>query len=230
MFLALMTLSLVCVAMPAWAQDAATVDPRHYTVAFENDVVRALRVDYPPGERSEMHGHPPNVTILFTPGHFRVTYSDGETSEPRIEAGSVGWGPGTIHEPRNIGDEDARVMIVEFKSSRVGEGVRQRISPPEPIDLGPGMTGHALIDNDLVAVRRVTVAGGAGREPHANEDRDLLVLPRTGELTLELDGRSVTLAPGDVRLVPRGMSHAERNEGSDPIEWIALLLERDPGE
>ena len=229
MIRAVLTLSLVWLAAPAWAQNAATVDPRHHTVAFENDVVRVLSADYLPGERSEMHEHPPNVTIFLTDSHFRVTYPDGDTSEPRIDAGSVSWGAGTIHEPRNVGTSNARVMVVEFKSKPVSEGVRQRESPPEPIELAPGVTGHALIDNDLVAVRRLSIAAGAGRESHANDDRDLLVLPRLGRLTLEVDGTRLTLEPGQVRLVSRGTSHTEHNEGAEPIEWIALLLERTPG-
>ncbi|MEY2479165.1 MAG: hypothetical protein QOI04_92 [Verrucomicrobiota bacterium] len=34
------------------AQDAAKVDAKHYTVAFENDQVRVLKVHYGPGEKS----------------------------------------------------------------------------------------------------------------------------------------------------------------------------------
>jgi hypothetical protein len=30
--------------------DAVTADPKHYSVSFENDVVRFLRVKYGPGE------------------------------------------------------------------------------------------------------------------------------------------------------------------------------------
>ncbi len=230
MLRAVLTLSLACLAAPTWAQNAATVDPHHYTVAFENDVVRVLSVDYPPGERSEMHEHPPSVTIFLSDSRFRTTYPDGETSEPQFDGGHVGWGAGTVHEPRNIGTTNARVMIVEFKSARVSEGVRQRVSPAEPLDLGPGVIGHALIDNDLVAVRQLSIDAGAGRDPHANSDRDLLVLPRLGRLTLEVEGTRLTLEPGQVRLVSRGTPHTEHNEGTEPIEWVALLLERTPGD
>ena len=226
MFRAVLTLSLACLAAPTWAQNAATVNPRHYTVAFENDVVRVLSADHPPGERSEMHAHPPSVTIFLSDSHFLVTYPDGDTSEPRIDAGSVNWGPGTIHEVRNTGTTNARLMIVEFKSARVSEGVRQRVSPAEPLQLGQGVIGHALIDNDLVAVRQLSIDAGAGRDPHTNSDRDLLVLPRLGRLTLEVEGTRLTLEPGQVRLVSRGTPHTEHNEGAEPSEWIALRLER----
>jgi hypothetical protein len=34
------------------AQDAVTVDSKHYTVEFENSEVRVLRIKYGPGEKS----------------------------------------------------------------------------------------------------------------------------------------------------------------------------------
>ena len=35
--------------------DAVTADPKHYRVAFENDVARFIRARYGPGEKSVMH-------------------------------------------------------------------------------------------------------------------------------------------------------------------------------
>src|SRR5258708_11574708 len=37
--------------------DAVTADPNHYSVSFENDVVRFLRVKYGPGEKSKKTHH-----------------------------------------------------------------------------------------------------------------------------------------------------------------------------
>ena len=39
--------------------DAPTADPKHYSVSFENDVARFIRVRYGPGEKSPMHRHLP---------------------------------------------------------------------------------------------------------------------------------------------------------------------------
>ena len=41
--------------------DPAVVDPDHYTVEFENDAVRILRIKYGPGDESVMHSHPESV-------------------------------------------------------------------------------------------------------------------------------------------------------------------------
>ena len=53
-------------AVPASAQDAAKVDPKHYKVELENDQVRVLRISYGPGEKSVMHSHPANVAVFLT--------------------------------------------------------------------------------------------------------------------------------------------------------------------
>ncbi len=38
--------------------DPIQVDRKHYTVEYENDAVRVLRVNYGACEKSVMHGHP----------------------------------------------------------------------------------------------------------------------------------------------------------------------------
>ncbi len=46
-------LCFLCVtAASAMAQDAVKVDPKHYTVEFENDQVRVLRIRYEPREKT----------------------------------------------------------------------------------------------------------------------------------------------------------------------------------
>jgi len=40
------------------------VDPKHYSVAFENDAVRVLRIHYRAGEKSRDAFHPDAVVFL----------------------------------------------------------------------------------------------------------------------------------------------------------------------
>lgn len=210
---------------PASGHDPVKIDSRHHAVVLESDIVRVLRSTYAPGERSPMHDHPPNVSVMLDDVHFDVLFPDGEKASPRMKAGRVDWGAGSTHELRNASDKNVRVMMVEFTNSEVAEGIRQRVSQPQPIELAPGMTGEALIDNDLVAVRRVIVTPGSSREPHASEERDLLVLPRVGTLTLTIGNQALRLEPGQAYLVEHGVVHGESNDTDEPIEWIALLLE-----
>ena len=94
--------------------DAVTADPKHYTVAFENDVARFLRVKYGPGERSVMHRHLPGCVIFLTDQTFNFTIPDGTTEPASVPAGALGCSDGNVHLPENIAEE-AEFIMVEFK-------------------------------------------------------------------------------------------------------------------
>jgi hypothetical protein len=94
--------------------DAVTADPKHYSVSFENDVARILRVKYGPGEKSVMHRHLPGCVIFLTDQTFNFTIPDGTTEPASVPAGALGCGDGNIHLPENIAAE-AEFIMVEFK-------------------------------------------------------------------------------------------------------------------
>ena len=97
------------------AQDAAKVDAKHYTVAFENDQVRVLKVRYGPGEKSTMHSHPNTVAVFLTDAKGRFTVPDGKSQDISVKAGDVIWDDATIHLPENTGDKAFDVVLVELK-------------------------------------------------------------------------------------------------------------------
>jgi hypothetical protein len=94
--------------------DAVTADPKHYSVSFENDVARILRVKYGPGEKSIMHRHLPGCVIFLTDQTFNFTLPDGTTEPASVPAGALGCGDGNVHLPENIARE-AEFIMVEFK-------------------------------------------------------------------------------------------------------------------
>ncbi len=95
--------------------DAVTADPKHYSVSFENDVARFLRVKYGPGEKSVMHRHLPGCVIFLTDQTFNFTIPDGSTEPAEVPAGALGCSDGNVHLPENIGKEAAEFIMVEFK-------------------------------------------------------------------------------------------------------------------
>ena len=94
--------------------DAVTADPKHYTVSFENDVVRFVRAKYGRGERSVMHRHLPGCIIFLTDQTFNFTLPDGTTEPASTPAGALGCSDGNVHLPENIAG-DAEFIMVEFK-------------------------------------------------------------------------------------------------------------------
>ena len=106
---------MVASALPAFAQDAVQVDPKHYKVEFENDQVRVLRVTYEPGEKSVMHQHPASVAVFLADASGKFTLPDGTTQDASFPAGTVRWGDGETHLPENVGDAPFELILVELK-------------------------------------------------------------------------------------------------------------------
>ena len=92
--------------------DAVKADPKHYTVEFENDIVRVLRVRLGAGNSTPRHSHSAYCAIEITDSSLKE--GDGPTSESK--AGQVFCGDATSHGPRNIGKTLAESVVVEFKN------------------------------------------------------------------------------------------------------------------
>jgi hypothetical protein len=95
--------------------DAVTADPRHYSVSFENELVRLLRVKYGRGDKSVMHQHSASCVVFLTDQTFNFTLPDGTTEPAAVPGGALGCGDGTIHLPENIGADAAEFIMIEFK-------------------------------------------------------------------------------------------------------------------
>src|SRR4026209_1230663 len=107
--------ALAGAAVNLHAQDAAKVDAKHYTVAFENDQVRVLKAHYGPGEKSTMPSHPNTVAMFLTDAKGRFTFPDGKSADFNGKAGDVIWNEAKVHLPENIGDKAFDVVLVELK-------------------------------------------------------------------------------------------------------------------
>jgi quercetin dioxygenase-like cupin family protein len=109
-------------AVTAMAQDAVKADPKHYTVEFENDQVRVLRIKYGPHEKSVMHSHPAGVVVMLTDMNNKFTFPDGKSEERQAKAGSVLETETVNHLPENIGDQPFEAILVELKAKPAKKG------------------------------------------------------------------------------------------------------------
>ena len=107
--------ALASAAVILRAQDAAKVDAKHYTVAFENDQVRVLKAHYGPGEKSVMHSHPNTVAVFLTDAKGRFMFPDGKSQDFNGKAGDVISDTAKVHLPENTGDKAFDVVVVELK-------------------------------------------------------------------------------------------------------------------
>ena len=97
------------------ADDPVNVDSKHYTVEFENDRVRVLRIKYGPGEKSVMHSHPESIAVFLTDIHAKFTYPDGRTEDINANAGTVQHMDAFTHLPESTSRTPFEVIAVELK-------------------------------------------------------------------------------------------------------------------
>jgi hypothetical protein len=92
--------------------DAVAADARHYSVEFENDIVRVLRVRVGAGESAPAHRHDAYCAIEISDSSLRE--GNGPVSESK--AGQVFCGDALSHAPTNVGRAVAESIVVEFKN------------------------------------------------------------------------------------------------------------------
>ena len=95
--------------------DAVSGDARHYSVEFENELVRVVRARYGPGEKSVLHSHPASCAIFLGDQSFKFTIPDGTTEDDMAWAGEVRCGDADVHLPENVGRQTAELVVLEFK-------------------------------------------------------------------------------------------------------------------
>jgi hypothetical protein len=103
-------------ASAAMAQDPVKVDPKHYTVIFENDQVRVLKIHYGPHEKSVMHVHPDAVVVYETDAHMKMTTPDGKSVDASGKAHDSMWTAAGSHLPENLSDKPVDAVLVELKT------------------------------------------------------------------------------------------------------------------
>jgi len=108
-------LAAAYLSAPTMAENAVKADPKHYTVEFENDKVRVIRIKYGPGEKSVMHSHGPNVAVFLTSNTTRMTLPDGTSGEATNEVGATQWDDGGEHLPENLSDQPLELVLIEVK-------------------------------------------------------------------------------------------------------------------
>jgi len=116
--IAITTLVVMALMLPTstMAQDATKVDSKHYSVEFENDEIRVLKIKYGPGETSVMHYHPRGYVFFVTDYEISFKIPNGDIIEASGKAGQSMWSDAGQHLPTNIGKNPLEVLQVEFKT------------------------------------------------------------------------------------------------------------------
>jgi quercetin dioxygenase-like cupin family protein len=109
------TLAFTGWLISASGQDPAVVNAKTIKVRFENDQVRVLEANLPPGVKEQVHSHPAYVIYVITGGKYRNFASDGKTTEGELKTGDVLYRDPLTHAAENIGDTTMHLILVELK-------------------------------------------------------------------------------------------------------------------
>lgn len=94
--------------------DSVGVASDAHRVVFENELVRVLDVVVPVGYKSALHWHPKNMGFVLVGGKLRFILPDGVVKDVELSKDQITQGGG-FHIVENIGDNEVRVLQVEFK-------------------------------------------------------------------------------------------------------------------
>ena len=103
--------------------DAMVKAPDHHRILFENDKVRVLDTELPPGDQTPIHAHEWPASLYVVSWSDIVRYDpegrvlmDSREAAFRPGPGTAIWGaPLPPHSVRNVGNAPLRIIAVEVK-------------------------------------------------------------------------------------------------------------------
>jgi quercetin dioxygenase-like cupin family protein len=110
------TFSFIVWTTSVSAQDPAVVNSKTIKVKFENDRVRVLEAELPPGVKEQVHSHPAYVIYVLAGGKIRNYAADGKTTETELKTGEVLYRDPLTHAAQNIGNTTMHMILVELKA------------------------------------------------------------------------------------------------------------------
>ncbi|MFN2623413.1 MAG: cupin domain-containing protein [Chthoniobacterales bacterium] len=118
----IISVAIGLVTFIAWAtsvsaQDPAVVNAKTVKVKFENEKVRVLEAELPPGTKEAVHSHPAYVIYVMAGGKVRNYTADGKTTETELKTGDVLYREPLTHAAENIGTTTMHFILVELKTN-----------------------------------------------------------------------------------------------------------------
>lgn len=113
--------SAVAAQTPAEEIDPVVVSPDMYKVLLENEHVRVVEYEIPPGQKDNWHTHPAKVSYIVAGGSLKITPEQGESFIVEEKTGSTTWFEAVgKHFGENVGQTPIRIVFVEIKGAESG--------------------------------------------------------------------------------------------------------------
>jgi beta-alanine degradation protein BauB len=214
--LALVAMAVCLAGSTGIAQDPVKVNPKTYEVLIDNAQVRVLRVVAAAGEKTVMHQHPDNMTVLLTDGKMTFTDADGKSQPVDMKAGQALWSGPQKHMGVNTGSSPLEAIVVELKGSAAPKATLPASRP------NTSMT--KLAESPRADAFRITADPAFKEAPGTTHDYDQVVIalaPST--FSIEVGGKSTTTwKRGDAVFIGRGQPHQSQNTSGKPQDFVIV--------
>jgi quercetin dioxygenase-like cupin family protein len=216
--LALVAMGVCLAGSTGLAQDPVKVSPKHYHIVLDNPQVRVLHVIVAPGEKTAMHEHPDNMTVLLTDGSINFTDGDGKSQTVEMKAGQAMWAGHQKHMGTNAGTSTLEAIVVELKGS----------APPKATlpATRPNATMTRLVENARADAFRITADAAFKEAPGTTHDYDQVVIalaPST--FSIDVGGKTrTTWKRGDALFIGRGQPHQAQSTSGKPQDFIIVAI------
>ena len=94
--------------------DSLKVCTETQRLMFENQFVRVIDDQIPPGVTEPLHRHRHSVSV-FLNTYTNEQTTDGKTAVQERKAGTAGWSEATVHSVKNIGATPSHAIRIELK-------------------------------------------------------------------------------------------------------------------
>jgi quercetin dioxygenase-like cupin family protein len=203
-----------------------TSEPSHH-LAFENEYVRAFRVEVAPNATTLLHRHRHDyLFVTLGDSHVSNEVADKPPVDLKLADGETRFTPGNFaHAARNLSDQPFRNVTIELLQDE-----KMRTAPsPWPMEGGdrefPGVHVKVLFVRDGARVSAVEIAPGATVPSHHHDGPHLLVAVSDLDLRSDVEGKGPMPAQfksGAVKWVPGGFTHTLTNVGELPARFVTV--------
>jgi hypothetical protein len=200
---------------PHDSQDPTKALPKSYTLEFENDRVRIVRVHYDANAKLPEHEHPGGVTVYL---YFNASsgvlfqHDDGvPITRPAVLPGAIriGSGPGEHHTVTNLADAPTDFLRILLKNTDVV--VRGR-----PLSrMAPGVMEY---DNVMLHISRINVQPGTKTRVEARNNPMLRIAWVPGKSEWKL------AAKDGYRFLDKGTTEEFEVTGDVPMQLVTIEL------
>jgi quercetin dioxygenase-like cupin family protein len=194
-------------------QDPTTSLPDAYSVQFENDYVRVVRVHYDAGVKLREHTHPGGTTVyVYLNDSEGVVFShvggsNRTVTRPAVKAGAIriASGPEEHHTAENPSSTASDFLRIQLKMVSGGNW-RKRIPAGQPRANGNAITVD--YNSDQLVIQRFIIAPGKSMVA------ELVSMPSLW----------IATPSGDTRWIETAQAETISNSGSAPRELIRLIV------